>query len=35
MARSIWTGALSFGLVNVPVKLFSAVELGTDSPGAR
>jgi DNA end-binding protein Ku len=26
MARSIWTGALSFGLVNVPVKLFSAVE---------
>ena len=26
MARSIWTGAISFGLVNVPVKLFSAVE---------
>jgi DNA end-binding protein Ku len=26
MARSIWTGALAFGLVNVPVKLFSAVE---------
>lgn len=26
MARSIWTGALSVGLVNVPVKLFSAVE---------
>jgi len=26
MARSMWTGALSFGLVNVPVKLFSAVE---------
>jgi DNA end-binding protein Ku len=26
MARSIWTGALSFGLVNVPVKLFSAID---------
>jgi DNA end-binding protein Ku len=26
MPRAIWTGALSFGLVNVPVKLFSAVE---------
>jgi DNA end-binding protein Ku len=26
MARSIWTGAISFGLVNIPVKLFSAVE---------
>src|SRR5688572_18470785 len=24
--RSIWTGAVSFGLVNVPVKLYSAVE---------
>jgi DNA end-binding protein Ku len=24
--RSIWTGAISFGLVNVPVSLFSAVE---------
>lgn len=26
MARSIWTGSLSFGLVNVPVALYSATE---------
>ena len=26
MARSIWSGAISFGLVNVPVKLFTAVR---------
>ncbi len=26
MARSIWGGAISFGLVNVPVKLFAAVR---------
>jgi DNA end-binding protein Ku len=25
MARAIWSGALAFGLVNVPVKLFTAV----------
>jgi DNA end-binding protein Ku len=25
VARSIWSGAISFGLVNVPVKLYSAV----------
>jgi DNA end-binding protein Ku len=25
MARGIWSGALTFGLVNVPVKLFTAV----------
>jgi DNA end-binding protein Ku len=25
MARSIWSGSISFGLLNVPVKLFSAV----------
>jgi DNA end-binding protein Ku len=24
--RAIWTGSLSFGLVNIPVKLFSAVQ---------
>src|SRR5436190_817615 len=24
--RSIWTGAIGFGLVNIPVKLFSAIE---------
>ncbi len=26
MARSIWKGSLSFGLVNVPVRLFTAVR---------
>ncbi len=26
MARAIWTGALTFGLVNVPVGLYSATE---------
>ncbi len=26
MARSIWTGSLSFGLVNIPVKLVTAVR---------
>jgi DNA end-binding protein Ku len=26
MPRSIWTGSLSFGLVNIPVRLFSATE---------
>jgi DNA end-binding protein Ku len=42
MARSIWRGAISFGLVNVPVKLYSAVSKKTvrfnqlhDSDGAR
>ncbi len=25
MARSIWSGSISFGLLNVPVKLYSAV----------
>ena len=29
MPRSIWSGAISFGLVNVPVKLFSAVSKKT------
>jgi DNA end-binding protein Ku len=29
MARSIWTGAISFGLVTVPVKLYSAVNKKT------
>src|ERR671927_1673017 len=42
MPRSIWTGAISFGLVNVPVKLYSAVSKKTvrfhqlhDKDGAR
>jgi DNA end-binding protein Ku len=42
MARSIWSGAISFGLVNVPVKLYSAVSPKTvrfhqlhDEDGAR
>ncbi len=26
MPRSLWTGAISFGLVNVPVRLFTAVR---------
>ena len=26
MARAIWNGAVGFGLVNIPVKLFSAIE---------
>jgi DNA end-binding protein Ku len=26
MARSIWSGSVSFGLVNIPVKLFSATR---------
>ncbi len=26
MARAIWTGAISFGLVNVPVKLYTATS---------
>ena len=24
--RPIWTGSISFGLINIPVKLFSAVQ---------
>ena len=24
--RSIWTGSISFGLINIPVKLISAVQ---------
>ena len=42
MPRSIWTGAISFGLVTVPVKLYSAVNRKTvrfnqlhESSGAR
>ena len=26
MPRSLWTGSLSFGLVNVPVAMFSGVS---------
>jgi hypothetical protein len=26
VARSLWTGSLSFGLVNVPVSLVAAVQ---------
>jgi len=29
MARAMWSGAISFGLVNIPVKLFSAVSRKT------
>lgn len=27
--RAIWTGSIGFGLVNIPVKLYSAVEEST------
>ena len=26
MPRAIWTGAISFGLVNVPVRMYSAID---------
>lgn len=26
VARSLWTGSISFGLVNIPIRLYSAVE---------
>lgn len=29
MARPIWTGTIAFGLVNIPVKLFSAISSST------
>src|ERR671915_2234929 len=29
MPRAIWSGAISFGLVNIPVKLYSAVSRKT------
>ena len=29
MARSLWTGSLSFGLVNVPVALVNAAIAGS------
>jgi DNA end-binding protein Ku len=29
MARAIWSGSISFGLVNVPVKVYSAVSRKT------
>jgi len=24
--KSIWTGSIGFGLVNIPIKLYSAIE---------
>ena len=27
--RAIWSGAIAFGLVNIPIKIFSAVESST------
>lgn len=42
MARSLWSGSISFGLVNIPVKLFTAVSpkevhfhMVHDADGAR
>ena len=29
MPRAMWTGTISFGLVTVPVKMFSAVDRKT------
>jgi len=26
MARALWSGAIAFGLVNIPVKLYGATE---------
>jgi DNA end-binding protein Ku len=26
MPRAIWTGTISFGLVNVPVRMYSAIK---------
>ena len=26
MPRAIWSGAISFGLVNIPIKLYGAVS---------
>ena len=26
MPRAIWSGSISFGLVNAPVKMYSAIE---------
>ena len=26
MARAIWSGAITFGLVNVPVRMYSAID---------
>ncbi|WP_188050823.1 Ku protein [Flavobacterium sp. GP15] len=27
--RAIWTGAISFGLINIPIKIYSAIETST------
>lgn len=31
--RSIWNGTITFGLVNVPIKLYSATESKTVKGG--
>ncbi|WP_255462969.1 hypothetical protein [Flavobacterium sp. LPB0248] len=36
--RSIWAGSVSFGLINIPIKIFSAVEessLDMDMPDKK
>jgi non-homologous end joining protein Ku len=35
MARSIWTGTISFGLVSVPVRMFPATESKELTASAR
>lgn len=34
MARPIWNGTVSFGLLNIPVQLYSG-ERSMDLPGTR
>ena len=35
MARPVWTGSISFGLVNVPVKAYTAVRAAMARDDAR
>ena len=35
MPRAIWSGAISFGLVNVPVRMFSAIDEHKKKSGAK
>ena len=34
MPRAIWTGSISFGLVNVPVRMYSAITSTTCTSGS-
>ena len=35
MARAIWSGVLTFGLVSVPVELYSATEAHGQRPARK